>query len=296
MEYQKIINFLDNTPSQPAKFKTKNWIEINDESRGTYNEDNQIRFKTSALRWSLRDYRDSYILVKGTITVEKKAVLGQATNNANKKVIFKNYAPFTNCISRINNTEVDDAHDIDVVMPMYNLIEYSNNYSKTSGILWQYCRDELALAVNGDINEFNAANATNNLFKIKEKVTGKTGSNGTKNVELMVPLKYLTNFWRTLEMSFINCQINLNLNWSKNWVIMATDVADQGSTFSKTDTKLYVPVVNLSNQNNAKLLEKLKFGFKRTINWNKYQSKISTERWNQCLDYFITLFIQFFKE
>ena len=136
----------------------------------------------------------------------------------------------------------------------------------------------MALAVNGDINEFNAANATNNLFKIKEKVTGKTGSNGTKNVELMVPLKYLTNFWRTLEMSFINCQINLNLNWSKNWVIMATDVADQGSTFSKTDTKLYVPVVNLSNQNNAKLLEKLKFGFKRTINWNKYQSKISTER------------------
>ena len=154
----------------------------------------------------------------------------------------------------------------------------------------------MALAVNGDINEFNAANATNNLFKIKEKVTGKTGSNGTKNVELMVPLKYLTNFWRTLEMSFINCQINLNLNWSKNWVIMATDVADQGSTFSKTDTKLYVPVVNLSNQNNAKLLEKLKFGFKRTINWNKYQSKISTERRNQCLDYFITLFIQFFKE
>ena len=136
----------------------------------------------------------------------------------------------------------------------------------------------MALAVNGDINEFNAGNATNNLFKIKEKVTGKTGSNSTKNVELMVPLKYLTNFWRTLEMSFINCQINLNLNWSKNWVIMATDIADQGSTFSKTDTKLYVPVVNLSNQNNAKLLEKLKFGFKRTINWNKYQSKISTER------------------
>ena len=154
----------------------------------------------------------------------------------------------------------------------------------------------MALAVNGDINEFNAGNATNNLFKIKEKVTGKTGSSGTKNVELMVPLKYLTNFWRTLKMSFINCQINLNLNWSKNCVIMATDIADQGSTFSKTDTKLYVPFVNLSNQNNEKLLEKLKFSFKRTINWNKDQSKISTERRNQCLDYFITLFIQFFKE
>ena len=135
MEYQKVINLLDNGPSQPAKFKTKNWIEINDESRGTYNEANQIRFKTSVLRWSLCDYRDSYILVKGTITVEKKAVLGQATNNANKKVIFKNRVPFTNCISRINNAQIDDPHDIDLVMSMYNSIEYSDNYSKTSAML-----------------------------------------------------------------------------------------------------------------------------------------------------------------
>ena len=103
---------LDSTPNQPSKFKTKNWVEMNDESRGTYNENNQIRFKTSMLRSSLCDYSDAYILVKGTITVAE--VTPAAPNNGNKNVIFKNCAQFTNCISRINNTQVDDAYDIDV--------------------------------------------------------------------------------------------------------------------------------------------------------------------------------------
>ena len=136
MEYQKIINLLDNTSNLPSKLKTKNWVEINDESQGTYNKDNQIRYKTSMLRSSLCDYSNAYTLVKETITVENTAEAALATNNLNKKVILKNCAPFTNCISRINNTQVNDAHDIDVVMPMYNLIEYSDNYSNSSGILW----------------------------------------------------------------------------------------------------------------------------------------------------------------
>ena len=136
MEYQKIINLLDNTSNLPSKLKTKNWVEINDESQGTYNKDNQIRYKTSMLRSSLCDYSNAYTLVKETITVANTAAAALATNNLNKKVIFKNCAPFTNCISRINNTQVNDAHDIDVVMPMYNLIEYSDNYSNSSGILW----------------------------------------------------------------------------------------------------------------------------------------------------------------
>ena len=102
----------------------------------------------------------------------------------------------------------------------------------------------------------------------------------------MVPLKYLSSFPRTLEMLLINCEINLDLNWSK-LAIVATTVANQGATFSITDTKVYVLVVTLSTQDNAKLLEQLKSGFKRTINWNKYQSKISTERTNQHLDYLI---------
>ena len=169
------------------------------------------------------------------------------------KVIFKNCAPFTNGISRINNTHVDDAHDIDVVTPMYDLIKYSDNYSKTSGPLWQYCRYALVLnAGNGNLVDFNADNATTDSFKIKEKITG---DDGTKNVEIMVQLKYLITFWRIIKIPLINCEINLHLNWSEKCVKVTTAVANQGTTFSITDTKLYVPVVNLSTQDNVKLLE-----------------------------------------
>ena len=128
MEYQKMINLLDNTPNQPPKFRIKHWVEINNESRGTYNTNSETRCKTSMLRSNLCDYSDAYIPVKGTITVANTAAAGAAANNSNKKVIFKNDAPFTSCISRTNNTQVDDAQYIDVVMPMYNLIEYSDNY------------------------------------------------------------------------------------------------------------------------------------------------------------------------
>ena len=122
MEYQKIANSLDNASNQPSKFRTRNWVEINDESRGKYPVDRQINFKTSMLRSRFCDYSDAYILVKGNISVNDTAAEGAAANNTNKKVIFKNCAPFTNCISKINYTEIDNAKDNDVVMPMYNLI------------------------------------------------------------------------------------------------------------------------------------------------------------------------------
>ena len=181
MEYQKIINLLINTPNQPSKFKTKNWVEINYESRGTCNEDNQIRFQTSMLRSGLCDYSHAYILVKGTMLAENKAVQYQPNNGTNKMVIFKNCAPFTNCISKLNNTQVDDVHDIGLVMPMYNIIQYSNNYSKTSGILRQYCRDEAALADdNTTIADFTEANSITGLFKIKEKYRVKQATMAQK--------------------------------------------------------------------------------------------------------------------
>ena len=123
MEYQKIENLIDDTSNQPSKFRTKNWVEINDESRGTYNANSQIKFKTTMLKSSLCDYSHAYILVKGTIIVNSTAAEGADANNRNKKEIFKNCAPFTNCISEINNTQIDNAKDIDIVMPMYNLIE-----------------------------------------------------------------------------------------------------------------------------------------------------------------------------
>ena len=146
MEYQKIANLIDDTPNKQSKFRTRNWVEINDESRGAYNVNSQIKFKTTMLKSSLCDYSDAYILLKGTITITgggNDAAARQA-DERDKVVIFKNCAPFTNCISEINDTQIDNAKDIDIVMPMYNLIEYSDNYAKTTGSLWQYFRDEPA--------------------------------------------------------------------------------------------------------------------------------------------------------
>ena len=138
MEYQKIANLLNDELNKPSKFRTRNWVEINDEARDTYSHNKQIKFKTPMLRSSLCDYGDAYIFVKGNITVNNKAATARvAANNTNKKVIFKNSTPFTNCISKIKNAEIDNAQYIDIVMPMYNLIEYSDNYSKTSRSLWQ---------------------------------------------------------------------------------------------------------------------------------------------------------------
>ena len=134
MEYQKIINLLDNASNQPSKFRTKKWVEISDESRGTYNTNTRIKSKTTMLKSSLCNYSVN-ILVKGKITVNNTAAADADANNTNKKVIFKNCASFNECISRINNTQVDDAKCIDIIMPMHNLIEYSDNYSKTSGSL-----------------------------------------------------------------------------------------------------------------------------------------------------------------
>ena len=137
MEYQKTTNLLNDESNKPSKLTARNWVKIDDNVRGEYSSDKQIKFKTAMLRSSLYDYNDAYILVKENIIVNNTAVAAAAANNTNKKVIFKNCAPFTNCISKINNTQIDNAEYIDIVMPMYNLIEYSDNYSKISGSLWQ---------------------------------------------------------------------------------------------------------------------------------------------------------------
>ena len=138
-------------------------------------------------------------------------------------MVFKNFAPFTNCISEINNTQVDNAKNIDIVMPMYDLIEYSNNYAKASGSLWQYYRDE---------PNDNLANSES--FKLKVKITGKTpAADNEKDVEIIVPLKYLINFRKTLEMPLINCEVNLILTWSSTYVITNSTGA---GTFEITDT------------------------------------------------------------
>ena len=144
------------------------------------------------LRSSLCNYRDAYILVKGNISVSNTAAEGAAANTADEKVTFKNCAPFTSCISKINNTQIDNAEYIDIVMATYNLIEYSDNYSKTSESLCQYCKDIHAVNNTGNIVDFNGANATDS-FNFKTKITGLNNNNGIINVEIMVSLKYLNN-------------------------------------------------------------------------------------------------------
>ena len=164
MKYQIINNLLRNESNKPSKFITRNWVKINDESRGSYTG-NSIKFKTTMSRSSLCDYAHAYILVNGRITIS-----GHGDNNAviqasqrDKGVTYKNCAPFVKCIHRINNTEIHNAEDIDIAITMYNLIEYSDNYSKTFGILWQYYKD--------DPND-NLANSES--FKDQVKITGGT--------------------------------------------------------------------------------------------------------------------------
>ena len=148
------MNILDDTKNQLSKFRTRDWVNIHDESKRRYNNSN-IRFKTTTIRSSLCDYSDAYILVKGTITIPNTAAAGAAVNNTNKEVTFKNDAPFTDCTTEINNTQIDYAQKVDIITSMYNLIEYSDAYSKTSGSLWQYYRDEPALDNNVNITDFS---------------------------------------------------------------------------------------------------------------------------------------------
>ena len=232
------------------------------------------------LRSDLRNFSDAYVVVRGTITVVRP-------NNAkrSKSVAFKNNAPFFNCISKINGIKIDNAEDLDVVMPMYNLLEYSKNYRKTTGSLWNYYRDEPSNLLSSDSESFKyKTSIQGNAYNTG---TGEAGydanKNGKNETEVVIPLKNLSNFWRSLNIPLINCEVELILTWSKNCVLVdMTRRNAQGNNpaivppaeleFKITDTKLYVPVVTLSKENDIKLLEQLKSGFKRTIKWNKYRS------------------------
>ena len=175
------------------------------------------------------------MLVKGTVTVPNT---GTAANPNNRKnTIIENCAPFTDCINEINNTRIDNAKDIDIVIPIYNLMEYGDNYSKTFS-LWQGYRDESFLEDNGAIADLPADNYNCALFKFKTKVAGRTGNDGKKDVKIRVSLKYLSNLWRTLEMPLITCEINLILTWSASCFIIDAPIYNQIPTFTITDSKI----------------------------------------------------------
>ena len=181
METQKIVNFLNGFDNENSKFATKKWYIFDNDWNGNYSKDEEIKFLTRSIESSLCDYSDAYILVTGNITA--------TPNNAATQVVFKNCAPFEKCRTEINETFIDEADFINITMSMYNLIEYSDNYSDTSGSLWQFKRDEIIN--NADVtNDDNAPS-----FKYKANLIGNTENNGTKNgVKIAVPLKYLSNF------------------------------------------------------------------------------------------------------
>ena len=202
--------------------------------------------------------------------MKRKITVTNPDNNAyNKKLAFKNNAPFVSCILKINKTIIDNAEDLDVVMSMHNLLEYSKNYSKTTGSFWNYYRDEPDSGADNNIN-YSIKNSKSFDYKTREK--------DEKDVEIVVSLKYLSNFWRALDIPLINCEINLILTWSENCVLTskATRDADPDAnpaiaainanvTIKIKDAKLYVPVVTLPNEKDKILLKKLRTGFKRTI-------------------------------
>ena len=316
MEYNKITNFLGSESENLSKFVTREYVRVNSFSN-TYNENKSIRFKMPKLRSDLCDYADAYILVNGTILVNGL----NPRDRQNRPLILKNNAPFISCITRINNELIEDADDLDIVMPMHSLLDYSKNYRKTIGSLYNYYRDEL----NNDANLANFANnnvVSSEAFKYKTKIIGNTydvdstmpnpagagrivnpnynlNNSGKKSVELAIPLKYLGNFWRALNMPLISCEVSLELKWNKNCVITsqqtginldgANTVAPTGATLVINDCKLYIPIVTLSKDDEIKLLTNLKSGFTREVIWNKYRSQMFTEAINNNLNILIDL-------
>ena len=218
MEFQKIVNFLDTTSDDKdlPRFVTKKWIEVYDQSEGNYNVNKEIRIKTSMLRSDLCDYSDAYIVVKGTITVTNR-------NNAkrNKAVTFKNNAPFINCISKINGIKIDNAEDLDVVMPMYNLVEYSKNYRQTTGSSWNYYRDEPSDPLSSNSESFKyKTGIQGNTYNVGVGEAGYDANKiGENETEVAIPLKHLSNFWKSLNVPLINYAVELISTWSKSYVL-----------------------------------------------------------------------------
>ena len=180
---------------------------------------------------------------------------------------FKNCTPFRTCYVTINDEHVEKAEYLDIAMPMYNLLEHSDNYQNSTGSLYQFKRGKPP-----DDNA-NVGNATTSLV-YKSKLIKGTDDNNVNNVKLVVPLKYVSNFFRSLELPLVNCKIDLELTWHKDCVISSADAAaGQVVSFMITDTKLYVPIVTLSTKDNTNLTKQLNEDFKRTIYWNQYVSK-----------------------
>ena len=261
METQKIINLLNDSSNEESKFATKKWYVIDSQTtKGKYKQGNTIKFETGTIKSSLCDYSDAFILVTGNVTV--------AANN-DTDVAFKNCAPFSTCKAVINDVFADKVDHIDVAMSMYNLIEFSHNYSDTSGSLLEFKRDEVR-ANNADLTIDDSES-----FKYKGALVEKTSNHNNgkislKDTKIVVPLKYLSNFWRSLELPLINLKVHLELNWIEDCTLSSDG---NSSKFEITDAKLHVPIVTLSTKDSVNLTKQLSEGFKRSVYWDSYQIK-----------------------
>ena len=270
MKTQKTVNLLGDANNESSNFARRRWYVISHQNNTEYGEGDEngssIKFETKVAESNLCDYSDAYILVTGNITA--------TGGNANTKVAFKNCAPFTKCITHINNEHVDDAENLDIIMPMYILIEYSNNYSDNAGSLWQFKRDESPVTNDGNLDNVSTNNSLSFKYKSSIFKTLTDDDNGvTKNVKIAAPLKYLSNFWRSFELPLINCNVHVELNWTKDCVM--STIAD--TTFKITNTKLSVPIVTFSTKDSVKLSKQLNDEFKRPVYWNAYITKIQSK-------------------
>ena len=254
METQKIVNLLNNSENEYSRFATNKWNIIDSKSNGNYAHENPVNIFKKSIESSLCDYSDAYVLATGNINI--------AGGNNNKKVAFKNCSPFSKYRIEINETSIDEAEHINIAMPMYNLFEYSISYSDTSGRLWQFKRNE----IEGNVDlTVDANHIPNNSSSYKYKSNLTTNRN---EVKIAVPLKYLSNFWRSLEMPLINCRVELSLTWDENCILISLAGI---SIFTITDAKLYIPVITLSIEDNARLTKLLSKGFERSVYWSKYK-------------------------
>ena len=263
MESQKIKNLLDHKENTFPKYQTKKWYIINDQNNGQYgegdNSDDMVKIDTDVVKPFLCDYADAYILVTRKITVEG--------GNANTKAAFKNYHLFTKGKIHLNDTHVDESDNLDLIMNMYNLIEYSDKYSDSTGSFCQFKRQEPL------DNNANLTVAGSSSFKYKSNLLGDAiveNNNAVwKNAKIIVPLKYISSFFRSLEIPLINTKLFIEMNYSKNSIISNVD----GNTLVKiTKTELYVLAVSLSTEDNNKLNQLLDSEFNRKVYSNEYKS------------------------
>ena len=283
MESQKIINLLDHIDEDDPRFETKKWYIVNDHNNGNDGKGDDVqsivKFNTEMVKSFLCDYSDAYILVTGNIKVEAA--------DDDTRVAIKNFHSFTRASFKLNNEQLDTADNLDLTMELYNMFEWSENYADTAGSLYQYKRPKqnkvnnvLAdLTVNDSSSFKYQSGLVQKQLKTRNSETADANIDPNfnaacrvwENIKIVVPLKYVSNFFRSLELHLINTKLCMELNWKKRSVLSSIG---QNAIFQITKGELYIPVVTLNTEINNKLSRLSSEGFERTVVWNEYKSKI----------------------